>query len=171
MSQERRAWGIGLALTGAVLSLESVGVLHLWASGGWWPLLLVVAGVVLVVRDGGNRAPSWSGSRIAVVASRTTTVRARPYRGGRVTALLGHVDYDLRDTIPASDGAQLVVRALLADVAVTVPPGWRVHVRPRVLLAAVEQELLPAADEPPTVTIRGAVVLGDLHVRTGSIVV
>lgn len=171
MIQQRRAWGIGLVLAGVVLLLETLAVLDLWAAGGWWPLLLVVVGFVLVVRDSGEPVPSWNGSRIAVLASRDALVRAQPYHGGRITVLLGHVDYDLRDTIPGPDGADLVVGVLLGDVAVTVPPGWRVDVQPRRLLAAVDEELLPAANDPPTVTIRGTVILGDLHVRTGSIVV
>jgi hypothetical protein len=170
MTQARLSWGVGLALLGAASLLDALAVVDLWTAGGWWPVLLVVAGVVLVIRHTDSKRSTGANSRFVVLGARSAEVSTRPYPGGRVTAMLGHVDYDLRGTTLPAEGADVTVRVVLGDVAVTVPPGWRVRVAPRLLLADLDEQVLPASPDGPTLTVRGTVLLADLHVRTGSVV-
>jgi len=55
---ESPGWGIGLAVVGVLLFLNNMGWLRLSALVPYWPLLLILAGVVLlrrsVQRKGGN---------------------------------------------------------------------------------------------------------------------
>lgn len=171
LSRPRTAAGIGLLLAGVVLLLDALAVVDLWATGGgWWPVLLVIAGVVLVLRRSPEGRTARTGSAMAVLTARTVQVIDRPYRGGRISVLLGHADLDLRQAAIEAHGARVTVRALLGNASVTVPPGWAVQVTPRLLLAGLDTDVLPAGDGAPVLSVRGTAVLSDVHVRTGPVV-
>jgi hypothetical protein len=61
---ESPGWGIGLAVIGVLILLNNLGWLRLAALVPYWPLLLIVAGVVLLRRSlqrkagNGNHGPS-----------------------------------------------------------------------------------------------------------------
>ncbi len=48
---ESPAWGVGLAVMGALLLLNNLGWLHLGALVPYWPVLLIGAGIVLLRRS------------------------------------------------------------------------------------------------------------------------
>lgn len=171
MSQLRARIGIGLVLVGGVFLLDALALVDLWAAGGgWWPVLLVALGAVLLLRKPAEAVEARSGSVVSVLATRQVEVRGRGYRGGRACAVLGHADFDLRRAALHKSGARLSVAAVLGDVAVTVPPGWRVRVGPRLIIADLGADLLPASQEGPLLEITGFALLSDVHVRTGAFV-
>lgn len=169
MTQPRLSVGLALVLAGVVFLLDALAVLDLWAAaGGWWPLLIVVCGVVLLVHWRSTARPPDSAPLRAFLTRRMANCRDRPFGGGKVIAVLGHAELDLDKSSLRSDGATVKVVAVLGDVAITTPPGWAVTLASRKALADVEVDVLPAPDDAPVLEIRGFVALGDLHVRTAS---
>lgn len=171
MSQPRARIGVALVLVGVIFLLDALAVVDLWAtSGGWWPVLLVVLGGLMLRRDPPEAAESRSGSAVSLLAARKVEVRRRSYRGGRVWALLGHTDFDLRRATLHKSGAKVSVLAVIGDVSITVPPGWRVRVGPRLIVADLDADLLPASADTPLLEVGGLALLSDVRVRTGSFV-
>jgi hypothetical protein len=58
---ESPAWGVSLVVLGAVLLLHNLGLLRLYWLRQYWPLLLIVAGVVLLRGSLRRRGPAESG--------------------------------------------------------------------------------------------------------------
>lgn len=171
MRQPRLATGIGITLLGIVLLLDTLAIIDLWAlADGWWPLLLVVAGVVLLLRRTPAQQPALTGSATAVLAQRSARVEARPYRGGRAVAVLGSAQVDLRDASLDGQGATLRVVAVLGDVEIVVPAGWRVHTDTAMVLGDLTEDVLAAPDTAPLLSVEGVVVLADVDVRTATVV-
>ncbi|MFO8074725.1 MAG: LiaI-LiaF-like domain-containing protein [Actinomycetota bacterium] len=195
MSLARVLGGVALVAVGAALLLDATGLVALSAvAATWWPLVLVAAGVAFAAQASGGPEPSnaasgvgaaetglapattpdgpaptraVSGAATAVLGRRHLTAEAGPYPGGAVTVLLGGLELDLtRVTLPPG-GAVLDVTAILGEVSVTIPEGWRVRREGAVLAADVEQ---PAADDhggrQPELVLCGAALLADVDVRS-----
>lgn len=163
----------------------------------WWPLVLVAAGVAFAAQASGGPEPSNAASGVgaadtglapattpdgpaparavggargaatAVLGRRHLTAGAGPYPGGAVTVLLGGLELDLtRVTLPPG-GAVLDVTAILGEVTVTIPEGWRVRREAAILAADVEEPAARGdAGRQPELVLCGAALLADVDVRS-----
>ena len=90
---------------------------------------------------------------------------SKDYKGGKVTAIMGGVDIDLRNAV-IKKNATLEVFALMGGVEVKVPRGWVVKSQAVVFLGGIENK----ADDvtkagAPTLTLVGNVVMGGVEVK------
>ncbi len=126
---------------------------------------------VTATSEGTTPARAAEGARpaaTAVLGRRHLTQEAGPYHGGAVTVLLGGIELDLtRATLPP-EGAALDITAILGDVSVTIPEGWRVRREAAVLAADVEEPPTPssARGHEPELVLYGTALLADVDVHS-----
>jgi hypothetical protein len=102
---------------------------------------------------------------VAVLSGRKERIRSRVWRGGRVTAIMGGVDIDLRDAAPAAEGAVLHVTVIMGGVDVRVPENWQVTLAGTPLLGGFDDKTRGGGESGPVLTIRGSAVMGGVDVK------
>lgn len=152
---------------GSAVLLRTTGLVD--DLSGVFPILLVLFGVLVIVGrgfgtsrthigDSVNSFNMFSGSEIAS--------HSPSFEGGRVGAVFGGAEIDLRDAVPAA-GATLDVFAAFGGVEVKVPDGWRVDISGMPLFggfenATAKDHLTPDA---PRLKIDATVLFGGLEVK------
>jgi len=90
--------------------------------------------------------------------------RATPFRGGSMLAWFGGIAVDLREAKLAPH-AHLSVHALLAGIAIRVPPGWRIESNVHALGRGVAIDAPYTDDaEAPRLVLDGLVLFGGVAV-------
>ncbi|WP_458188232.1 LiaF transmembrane domain-containing protein [Haladaptatus sp. NG-WS-4] len=97
----------------------------------FWPILLIVFGLSVILGRMQNRVERVEGeyvSTLAIFGGRDQRVTARPFVGGDLTALFGGVELDLRDATLENRPVHVTANALFGVVDVVVPREWNVDV-------------------------------------------
>ena len=160
--------GLGFLLE----NLDAIG--HSWMSR-YWPVAIIIFGLVVVAnairgRAGGGfwrpRATDdeWLDA-VAVLGGHKERVRSASWHGGRATAMMGGVELDLRDAVPAPEGAVLHVSTFMGGVSLTVPESWEVRMHGLPILGGFEDKTTHGVTPTATLEITGTMVLGGVEVR------
>lgn len=169
LAANRRHWipPVFLVAIGSALLLQTTGVIE--SIGGIGPVLLILLGVFVIVGRGFGTHQTSTADRIdsfnlfsgSEIASHSTA-----FEGGRVGAMFGGAEIDLRDAQPAS-GATLDVFTAFGGVEVKVPEGWRVDIHGLPLFGGFEnvtaKERLGV--DAPELHIDATVLFGGLEVK------
>jgi predicted membrane protein len=180
---------------GALLLLDSFGVLQVRFWELFWPLVIVLLGTRLIMQTPERRrerhrrrsldasqpgsAPASSTSdgtvsMFSVLGGSQRTSNDKPFRGGDITSIIGGTQLDLRQaTIEPGNEAAINVFAMMGGHEIWVPPGWNVVSEVMPILGGVEDKRLPAIDAAartsteggPRLILRGVVLLGGLVIK------
>lgn len=174
LSQPRGASGRGLGvvliLVGAWLLVDNLRALT--SRVGFWPLVLIVAGLALIWEAirGGRRPwpPLEAGSALEMVAIMGGVERAinsSDFRGGRATAIMGGCEIDLRQASMADEEAVIEVFAIMGGVEIKVPETWSVTVTGLPIMAAIEDKTRQPAERRQLLVVKGVVIMGGVEVK------
>jgi hypothetical protein len=182
------AFGAGLLLGGGSPSERIGGGIWL-AIGGWlmtdelldlrfslfdfWPLALVVAGALLVmraVRPASKPVATDDDGTLHAFAMMSGVKRASSslqFQGGSLTAVMGGIEIDLRSSLLAGGTATLDCFAMWGGIEVKVPPGWAVDGRVWPLMGGFEDKTTPPAPEDiaGTLVVTGWAIMGGIEVK------
>ena len=167
-------------VSGPVILVVVAGTVQLLALGyvtgetiaRWWPLLVVLLGLAILVghwrRRG--RVPSVTADDfdlVGIFGGSERRVTSQSFRGGTATALFGGVEVDLRDAVITERPAVVTATALFGGVELTVPEEWEVHVDALPIFGAVEDErrrrpVEPDRPEGPDLVLSGFVAFGGI---------
>lgn len=149
---------------------------HTLGEDAWayvWPIAVILAGVAVLTR--------WSGRHVGTSGVGEDVIRAtaafggaelasadQAFRGAYLTAIFGGATLDLREALPAQDGAAVNATAVFGGVDVLVPRGWRVTVRSVPIFGGVDDKtdhtVLPAAGAPELV-VDAVCIFGGVGIR------
>lgn len=93
-------------------------------------------------------------------------ISGHPIEGGRVFALFGSSDIDLRHASPAESGATIRVIAGFGSVRLLVPEDWAVNVQTRAILGGVASRRVAPDSPKGQLTLTGFCLLGSLEIRS-----
>jgi hypothetical protein len=171
-TRSERASGTFWGLVGAALLLDNLEVIRfsLW---DLWPLMLVIAGGMLVFRSirpriggtpAGEEATLHAFAMMSGVARKNNSLG---FQGGTVTAIMGGVEVDLRGTSLAGGQATLDTFAFWGGIEITIPPGWTVQAQVLPIMGGVEDKTSPPAPEDATgeLILTGTVIMGGVAVK------
>lgn len=152
---------------GSALLLETTGVVE--SIGGIGPILLILLGVFVVLGRGfGTRHTSTADSinSFNVFSGSEIASHSGAFQGGRVGAMFGGAEIDLRDARPAP-GATLDVFTAFGGVGVIVPEGWKVDIHGLPLFGGFENVTAKErlAEDAPELLIDATVLFGGLEVK------
>lgn len=160
-------WPLIVITAGTLLQLRELGIISVNPWQLFWPLVIIAVGISTLV----NRSHTHKGINkkdlddIAVfLAGSTTKNESKDYKGGKVSAILGGADIDLREAV-IKDEAVLNVFTVLGGVEIKVPKGWEIKSNLTPIAGGVEVNTKPASKGAPVLTIVGDVVLGGVEIK------
>ena len=122
-------------------------------------------------------APNLDPNRVnatAILGGLTDRNVSQDFRGGRLTAFLGGVSVDLRQTEIIERPAHIHVNAILGGVEISVPQHWNLKKDVQPIAGGVAERRLPVRhpadddaplDNAPDLVVTGSVFLGGLLIR------
>jgi lia operon protein LiaF len=155
MAKSRGKWlGFSLIIIGTVFLLESTGILEIGdIIGTYWPLLLVLWGLMMLTRPGfrRSRAPAGQASAGIVPGAGNThqgeslessnvfggvdiRVTSPSFTGGSATTVFGDISVDCHQGGLADGEHRLTVSGVFGDSRVIVPPGIALDITAHALL-------------------------------------
>ena len=158
----QRAIGVALLFLGGWFQLMAVG---------FWPMLLIAAGTLLLWQAFEKPLPpppvdlSYV-SELALLGGFKRTMASTDFKGGYITAVMGGLELDLRRTKIVTSPAYLDVVALWGGMDLKVPVDWDVEVRVVPIMGGYEdktQAPVPS-DGAPRLVVRGYAVMGGMSI-------
>jgi len=172
------ALGAFLSLVGGLFLLDEFGVVRV-SLGILWPLLFIFMGVQITMRAmrGSGAAGPAPGPAdaddyvrsFAVMGAVTRRNESQAFRGGELTAVMGGVELDLTNAVPAGGRAVVDVFAIWGGIDIRVPDDWRVEVDATPVMAGVESNarLADGVEVAGTLVVRGFVMMGGVEIKNG----
>jgi predicted membrane protein len=171
-------FGGALVAVGIGITLQNMGLITVrWRD--WWPLLLIGGGVLIIAAGMLGRRIDASGGvgpiekRVgsdasidagAFMSGINMTNDAQDFQGGKVSAVVGGVEVDLRKA-SIRDTATLSVFALMGGIVIKVPEDWSVIVNCSPVLGGVESKAVPPANPSKRLIIHGFVIMGGVEIK------
>jgi predicted membrane protein len=153
-------------LAGTAILLNNLAVFDFNVYSLFWPLVIILVGWS-ILRQGHSKVVIQSGddNYFAMMSGTESRNTSKDYKGGKVTAIMGGVDIDLRNAV-IKKNATLEVFALMGGVEVKVPRGWVVKSQAVVFLGGIENKADDVTkSDAPTLTLVGNVVMGGVEVK------
>jgi predicted membrane protein len=181
-----RLFGVLLIVFGSLFLLVNLGILHVRARDGSWPLsiLFIVFGIGLLIKvlESGQESHPFSRwgrtgtgdkvnslDEVAVFGAVKRKLDTLDFRGGEVRTLFGEVKVDLRRTSIASLDAPVTVdaTAVFGAVKIKVPDAWRVNVNGMGVLGVYEDKTIPPNQTAgaPLLIITGLSMFGSVEIE------
>jgi predicted membrane protein len=177
---DSRIWGIILLLFGAFLQLNQLGIGH-FTWGQFWPILLITAGAMAMwsaVRarraadaiQSDNPDPRSTLDENAIFGGVEKRLNGREFRGGRLQAIFGGIEIDLRDADLAENEAVLFTNAIFGGIEVRVPETWFVAARGQGVFGGFSDATRYAPPVDPdrpkkTLIVLGTALFGGVEIR------
>jgi len=151
----------------------------------FWPLLLVLTGVFILLRHRkkGRITPSKPNDEtrdedgdyideLAVFGGGNKMITSPNFKGGKITAIFGGGDLDFSQAKLAEGALELEVFAMFGGWDIIVPPNWNIEIHVTPLFGGFsDKRRLYASDitdNSRKLIIRGAVVLGGGELKSSS---
>jgi hypothetical protein len=141
--------------------------IHVWQ---WWPLLLVIGGVLMITRVWEHRdltgTTASDGVEFAFWSGVERRISTPDFRHSDITAVMGGIDLDFRGASTATGEAVLDVFAMMGGIEITVPPDWVVVNRIMPIMGGIEDRSTGSRDAKHRLILRGTVIMGGVEVHT-----
>jgi predicted membrane protein len=179
--RDARIWGVLLLFFGLFLQLNELGIGHFsWSQ--FWPLLLIGAGVLAMwsaiqARRMMDKCPSEENSDPRTTLDENTVfggvqkrLNGREFRGGRLQAIFGGIEIDLRDADLAESEAVIYANALFGGIELRVPETWFVAARGQGVFGGFTDSTSYAPPVDPdkpkkTLVVLGTALFGGVEIR------
>jgi len=180
---DTRIWGILLLFFGLFLQLNELGIGH-FSWGQFWPLLLIGAGVLAMWsalqarRMMGNTGseetesgdPRTTLDENTVFGGVQKRLNGREFRGGRLQAIFGGIEIDLRDADLAENEAVIYANAIFGGIELRVPETWFVAARGQGVFGGFSDSTRYAPPVDPdkpkkTLVVLGTALFGGVEIR------
>lgn len=163
-------WGVAIVLVGVLLQLKASGVVNFNFFSLIVPIALIAAGLSVLLRATNRptlKADTNDVDDISVIFSGSTSKnKSQNYQGGRVTAIFGGAEIDLRDAKLTKE-ATLDVFVVCGGVELKVPRDWKVVSKAAPIAGGVENKSEGSDDHKgPVLVLTGTVALGGIEIKT-----
>ena len=158
--------GIGAFLQ--LLTLDWVG----W--GVIWPLIIIGVGLTVLFQGRTRRWPSVTNSEegsievSAIFGGAQRRVTSDDFHGGKLSAVFGGVELDLRDAHLATD-ATIEANVLFGGIEIKVPDEWNVDIQGSPLFGGTEDSRRHRTEQEngptPTLRVKTSIIFGGLEIK------
>ena len=165
-----------VAIAGTAL-LRNLGVLADEVIGTWWPLFVVLFGVLVVVNRSRRRqrvrlegSDSGELTVVSVFGSDARRVTTAAFTGAEVVAVFGDAELDLLDAPTPERPAIVEVVSVFGDAELRVPADWDVRLETVSIFGdTVDRRRRPAdgvdVETEPDLLVTGVCAFGDIRLR------
>lgn len=176
-------WSGVLFIAGALLQARNLELLPVGFWSAFWPLVLILAGVSVLVNRGSKKKVSatsgndafFGGStqnvtgdrvdRTAIFSGQELRVSTKSFAGGDLTAVFGGIEIDLRDADIEAPNVMLTVSAVFGGIEIRVPPHWQIVVQGTPIFGGIEDKTMRI----PNTTVKGPILLIDVTAVFGGV--
>jgi hypothetical protein len=178
--RDSRIWGALVLLFGIFLQLSELGIGH-FSWGQFWPLLLIAGGAMAMwsAIQARRLMPTASSDTIdprdtleesAIFGGIEKRLNSREFRGGRLQAIFGGIELDLRDADMLGNEAVIHANAIFGGIEMRVPETWYVATRGQGVFGGFSDSTRfspPADPEKPkkTLIVLGTSLFGGVEIR------
>ena len=172
-----RFWGFFWIIVGSWLLLRSIGVIRVGFWQLFWPTMLILVGgniILKTLRHSGHLSSieNKGNERLfAIMSENRRRYDGKPFDGAYMTAFMGGCVLDLRRAIvPPGETRVVEVFGIMVGHDIKVPQDWNVTLDVTPIMGDVKDKRVPAvtppplAGAPPTLLVRGSVVMGEVKV-------
>ncbi|GAB6056717.1 DUF5668 domain-containing protein [Methanobacterium movens] len=156
-----------------VIQLLVLGVITWSTLASWWPLVIILIGAGIIInhyqRDKSKVYTRDNIDLMAILGEAQNTIKSSAFKGGDLTAVLGGVELDLRDSQTGPEPAIINVTVLLGGAEIRVPDDWDLKINVVPVLGGVDDNRTRMSNsspkEKPDLIINGMVALGGLDIH------
>lgn len=151
-------FGWALVIIGTLFLLDNLGYIDAgWIVDKFWPLLLVIAGIVALARKSGSGGSSQPRSPIApispvepsegatndylnqtsVFGSVRRQIQSRQFRGGNCSVVFGDIRLDLTDAALSTGEQVLHLTSTFGSIRLTIPETMEYSVRANLVAGSI----------------------------------
>ena len=144
----------------------------------WWPIILIVIGVSILLRQAGrgkgdsSRIPK--GSRdtdtiddVNIFGGGSKNITSKNFKGGKVTSIFGGADLNFHDAIPAPENAVIDLFTMFGGCTLYVPSDWTVRMEEFSLFGGFSDNRRNVkADSNKVLIVKGLVIFGGGEIKT-----
>ncbi len=174
--QHSRFWGFFWMFVGGWLLVRNLGIVKV---GFWqllWPMVLVWIGASVVLKtlqqSGHFQVENKSGERLfAIMSECKRRYDGKPFDGAYMTAFMGGCVLDLRRAVLQPGETKAIdVFGIMVGHEIKVPLDWNVTLDVTPIMGDVKDKRIPSVTPPPlggtppTLIVRGSVVMGEVKV-------
>lgn len=171
-----RFWSAFWIVAGGVLLLDRLDVID-FRLHDWWPVVLIAVGGSVLwgsLRRGPGRTAILSGSEgvdadsvvnlTAIMGGFERRNGSKDFRGGRITAIMGGCELDLRQA-DIREEAVLDVFTVWGGISLKVPESWTVRMEGVPVMGGFSDETRPPQSASKRLIIRGSAIMGGVEVK------
>jgi hypothetical protein len=156
-------WSIIIICLGIVAQLNALDIVNVGFWQLFWPAILIVFGWSVLV----NRAENITSEEnvTAFLSGATNKSNSKDYKGGKVTAILGGSELDLRKAA-IKQSATIEVLAVMGGIEIRVPEGWDVRASVTPILGGTDNKTaVPSNSKAPVLNVVGTVMMGGVDIK------
>jgi len=168
----------GRNLTGPVMIIAVAGTYQLRnldvvsdaQIGTWWPLFVVLFGVLVLVGRSRRRREHVGAtaadeiSVVAVFGGGERRVTSQSFAGGEVVSIFGGSEIDLRNADVDAPPAVIETLSLFGGTEIRVPEDWQVSIDVLTLFGATEDSRPRGATGEPKLVVTGLTLFGGVEI-------
>lgn len=160
---------------GTLLTLQHMGIVY-FRMRDWWPVFIIVAGLVIIFKDKINTSASYSnaldGNEQAHAESNVSAIMSgaklqnstQNFRGGELTAVMGGIELDLRNASIQNE-ATLNVFVMWGGIELKIPNDWTVISQGVPVLGGFEDKTVPPLVREKKLFIQGYAIMGAVEIK------
>lgn len=159
----------------ATLQLLILGIVSWESISRWWPLLIIIMGIGILVNRKNRPLVSQRNTEMvdlfSVFGGIESSSNSAHFMGGDITAIFGGVDLDLRDSIVKERPAKINVIAIFGGADIKIPEEWKIHMDVLPILGSAEDERPRSSarneieTEKPDLIITGFAAFGGVSIK------
>jgi predicted membrane protein len=165
------AVSVFLLLAGVYLQVAQLDLLPFDLGQVFWPSLLILAGLYLVLTRSMRRPADANVedhiNSFVIFGGTEQRLESKSFKGGSATALFGGTDIDLRDAALAPEGALLDLTAAFGGIEVVVPEDWKVRMSGLPIFGGWDNKTRRKGDtaDGPMLTVRCVAAFGGIELH------
>jgi len=179
-SRSSKVGNLILLSLGIILQLNRLDMITGDIFKFFFPVVLIIIGINIIFSKGVKTHSSdadkenWNKKKInedfldhmVLMSGYESINQSQNFKGGRLTAIMGGIDLDLREANMIEKQAYLEVTAIMGGIDIITPRHWKVEVQGTPLLGSFSSKTMGAQDsEAPVLVIKGTAILGGVEIK------
>ncbi len=183
-NSENRTTGIILVGLGLLFWMPELLDYRIRLSTVFWPGLLIGIGLIMLSRrgeaDGRTQKHIFSGSNrqgvtdedvideLAIFGGGNTRITSQNFKGGKITAIFGGSDIDMKPALPAKEGCVIDVFTLFGGNKLIVSDDWQIKSEVVAIFGGFSDKRILTTDRNPekTMIVKGVVLFGGVEIKS-----
>ena len=174
-NKEKRATGYLLILVGVVFIIPEIFDVPYSTRKLFWPLILIIIGFVLIFGSRFRRNFTVESEESAldyiddvnIFGGHERIITTQNFRGGRVLAVFGGGEYDLRQSLISKEGAKLEVVNIFGGSSFIMPEDWNIKIEVAGIFGGFsDKRRISNISHDKTLVIKGIAIFGGGEIKS-----